>query len=73
MGLDQILDITETQVPGPQGNLVKQFQVIFTTEATTGSFTVEIPADEFSPDAARAQAEARAEEIDQAFQAETEE
>jgi hypothetical protein len=67
MGLNEILDIQETQVPGPQGNLETTFRVVFTTEQASGSFTVDIPAEDFTPEVARQQASERADEIDAAF------
>lgn len=73
MGLDEILDITETQEPGPQGELRRVFVVSFTTEQTSGSKTVRIPAADFSPELARERAQQRAEEIDAAFAPATEE
>jgi len=68
MGLSEILDITETQEPTPQGDLQRTFRVQFTTEETSGAFTVDIPADEFSPEVAQERAREQAEEIDAAFQ-----
>lgn len=67
MGLAEIIDIVEVRQPGPTGELQTVFRVTFTTERTSGSFTVEIPADEFAPDVARQRAQERAQEIDAAF------
>jgi len=67
MGLADILDITETQVPNAQGELQRTFRVSFTTEETSGAKTIQIPADEFTPDRAREQAEQEAEAIDAAL------
>jgi len=67
MGLSQLLDITETQQPSPTGELERVFQVRFQTEETSGAKTIDIPAEDFTPELARARAEERAEEIDAAF------
>lgn len=67
MGLDELLDIDEIQVPGATGELQRTFEVSFTTEQTSGSKTIQIPADEFTPDVARQRASEEAEEIDAAF------
>lgn len=73
MGLQEIVDIRETTSVDAQGGLETVFQVVFTTEETSGSKTIEIPADEFSPDVARQRAQERAEELDQAITGETSE
>jgi len=67
MGLADILNVEETRQPGPTGALEKTFRVTFTTEETSGSKTVDIPEEDFSPEFARQQAAERAEEIDAAF------
>jgi hypothetical protein len=67
MGLSEILDIAETQQVGPQGDLQRVFRVTFLTEETSGSKTVDITADEFSPELARQRAQEQAQEIDAAF------
>lgn len=68
MGLNEVIDITETQQPGPTGELQRVFRVTFTTDETSGSKTVDIPEEDFSPDVARQRAQERAEEIDAAFE-----
>jgi len=70
MGLEEILDITEQTQPGPQGQLQRVFLVRFSTENTSGAFSVEVPEDEFSPEMARQRAEERAQELDDAFMSE---
>jgi len=67
MGLNEVIDVQQTQQPNEQGELVRVFRVVFTTEQASGSFDIDIPADEFSPQAARQRAAERAEEIDAAF------
>jgi len=67
MGLDQILDIQETQRPNQQGELERTFRVVFSTEETSGTFTEDIPAADFSPQVARDRVRDRAEEIDSTF------
>jgi hypothetical protein len=67
MGLNEVIDVTETQQPGPQGELQQIFQVTFTTERASGSFSIDIPASDFSPESARQRAAERAEEIDATF------
>lgn len=73
MGLNEVIDVTETQQPGPQGELQQVFQVTFTTERASGSFNIDIPAGDFSPDAARRRAAERADEIDATFATDDEE
>jgi len=48
------------------GQLQDAFQVVFLTEATSGRKTLEIPADDFTPDTARARAEEQARQLDAA-------
>jgi hypothetical protein len=67
MGLSEILDIDETQQVGPQGELQRVYRVTFLTQETSGSKTVDIPAEDFTPELARQRAEQQAAEIDQAF------
>lgn len=67
MGLNEVIDVDETQQPNAQGELERVFRVTFTTEQTSGAKTVDIPADDFSPEQARQRAAERAEEIDATF------
>jgi len=66
MGLREILNIRQVEVTDEVGQLQDAFQVVFLTEATSGRKTIEIPADEFQPDTARARAEERARQLDAA-------
>lgn len=67
MALEEIIDIAEIRQPGPTGELETFERVTFTTEETSGSFVVDIPEEDFSPDVARDMAADKAEEIDAAF------
>jgi hypothetical protein len=66
MGLREILNIRQVEVTDEVGQLQDAFQVVFLTEATSGRKTLEIPADEFQPDTARARAEEQARQLDAA-------
>lgn len=69
MALNEIVDIQEINRPDPTGGLERVYRVTFTTDEASGTFEVDIPEEDFSPEAARAQATQRAEEIDAAFTA----
>jgi len=67
MGLSEIIDIRSTQQTDNTGQLVEVFEVVFQTEETSGTHSIEVPAEDFQPDTARARAEEQAETIDQAI------
>ena len=67
MGLQEILDIQETQTVDETGEVVTVFEVSFTTEETSGSFTVDVPEESFTPEVALERARERAEEVDATF------
>ena len=67
MGLKEILRIRQYTSFDAMGRVVKMYEVTFTTDKTETEFTLDIKAVEYSPEKAKAQAAARAEEIDQAI------
>jgi hypothetical protein len=67
MGLNEIVDIQEISRPDDTGGLTQLLRVTFTTDQASGTFEVDIPEDEFSPDLARSRASEKAEDIDAAF------
>jgi len=67
MGLNEIVDIQEISRPDPTGGLSRIYRVTFTTDEASGTFEVDIPEDDFTPELARERASARADEIDAAF------
>jgi hypothetical protein len=69
MGLSRILNIEETTGITPDSQTRTEYVVTFLTEETSGSKTIRIPEDEFTPAVARQRAESRAEELDAAFAA----
>ena len=64
MGLQEILDITETVQTNDQGQLQQAFEVTFLTDRTSGAKSLIVSADEFSVDRAEALARDRAEQLD---------
>ena len=66
MGLKEIRAVRQYTDFDVDGKVVKMYEVTFTTEKTEGEFTLDIRAEEYTAEAARELAEARAEEIDKA-------
>lgn len=67
MALSEILGVRETVKPNQQGGLDDVFVITFSTEATSGTHTIRVPVDDYSPELARERAEERARDIDAAF------
>lgn len=67
MGLNEIVDIQEISRPDDTGGLEQLLRVTFTTDLASGTFEVDIPEDDFTPELARERAEEKAEDIDAAF------
>jgi hypothetical protein len=64
MGLTEIIDIRETVITDTTGQLQDALEVQFLTEGTSGTKSVTLPAADFSPDRARAEARDKAEQLD---------
>ena len=67
MGLKGIVGIRQYTTFTPAGKVAKMYEVKFTTEKTEGEFTFDVPAAEYSPEAATKEAQARAGKIDAAI------
>ena len=66
MGLKEILGVRQYTDFDPDGKVRIMYEVKFTTEKTEGEFTLDIARDDYTAEAAKELAEARAEEIDKA-------
>lgn len=67
MGLKEIRSIRQYTGFDVDGKVVKMYEVTFTTEKTEGEFTLDLKVEDYSAEAARELAEARAKEIDEAI------
>ena len=66
MGLKKITRIRQYTDFDPDGRVVKMYELTFTTEKTEGEFTLDIPAADYSAEAAKDMAAENAIEIDKA-------
>ena len=64
MGLKEITAIRQYTDFDVDGKVVKMYEVTFTTEKTEGEFTLDIRAEDYTPEKAREMASQKAEEID---------
>ena len=64
MGLKEITAIRQYTDFTVDGKVRMMYEVTYLTEKTEGTFTLDIPCEEYTPESARALAEAEAEKID---------
>jgi len=67
MGLKEILRIREYVDFDAMGRVVKKYEITFTTAKAPGEFTLDVKAEEYTPEMARKLASEKAEKIDKAI------
>ena len=67
MGLKEIQSIRQFTGFDVDGKVVRMYEVTFTTEKTEGEFTLDVKAEEYTPETARKLAAEKAESIDKAI------
>ena len=67
MALKELVGVRQFTTFTSAGKIQKMYQVTFTTDKTDGTFTFDVPRDDYSAAKAIAMAKARAEDIDKAI------